>query len=237
LVELPDPAPRPNWVLVQVKAFGVNRSELYTRLGYSGQAVPLPRVPGIECVGEVLNGGGTDLPTGQVVAAAMGQMGRQYDGGYAELALLPRRAVFPLHTQLEWTRLAALLEMYLTACGALYDALQLSYGQTLLIRGGSSSVGMACTSLAQKMGCQVYTTTRRSYKFPDLRQAGATAVIQDYGSVREELLKLAPEGVDAVIDLIGLPATLQESLQCCRPGGTACLLGFLGNDWSYDFFP
>ena len=90
LKEVPDPQSKKNWVLIRVKGFGLNRSELYTRQGYSGDSVTLPRILGIECVGEVIDGGGTDLISGQRVAAAMGSMGRKHDGGYAEMAILYR---------------------------------------------------------------------------------------------------------------------------------------------------
>ena len=101
LVDLPDPEPREGWVLIDVMAFGLNRSELHTRQGQSGDAVTLPRVLGIECVGVVVDAGGTDLAVGRTVAAAMGGMGRTHDGGYATKALIPRSNVFPIDTSLD----------------------------------------------------------------------------------------------------------------------------------------
>jgi NADPH:quinone reductase len=81
--ELPRPQPRPGWVLIRVKAFGLNRSEMYTRQGFS-PSVQFPRVLGIECVGMIEDASDTDFAPGQTVAALMGEMGRAYDGGYAE---------------------------------------------------------------------------------------------------------------------------------------------------------
>src|ERR1043166_5334829 len=92
---VPRPEPRDGWVLIRVEAFGLNRSELHTRLGLS-PSVTLPRVLGIECVGVVEAAPGTDLASGQKVAAMMGEMGRAYDGGYAELTLIPRAHVFAI---------------------------------------------------------------------------------------------------------------------------------------------
>ena len=115
---IPRPEPRPGWVLIQVKAFGLNRSELFTRQGYS-PSVTFPRVLGIECVGVVQAAPGTNLQVGQIVAAVMGGMGRQYDGGYAEYTLVPASQVMPVHTSLPWETLAAIPETYLTAYGAL----------------------------------------------------------------------------------------------------------------------
>ena len=79
--ERPIPQARAGWVFVRVRAFGLNRSELITRAGGSGDAVKFPRVLGIECVGEVVDAPGTSLTRGQTFVAAMGGMGREYDGG------------------------------------------------------------------------------------------------------------------------------------------------------------
>src|SRR5437867_11874981 len=81
--ELPVPRPRPGWVLIRVKAFGINRSELHTRLGLA-RGVTFPRVPGIEATGVVAAAPGGEFEEGQQVATMMGGMGRTFDGGYAE---------------------------------------------------------------------------------------------------------------------------------------------------------
>ena len=88
LEDRPIPAVRPGWVLVRVGAFGLNRAELITRSGGSGDAVTFPRVIGIECAGEVVDASDSDLEVGQAVVAAMGEMGRAFDGGYQQYALL-----------------------------------------------------------------------------------------------------------------------------------------------------
>ena len=102
LVERPIPEPTPGEVTIRVRAFGLNRAELFTRQGDSGSAVPFPRIIGIECVGEVVAAPGTDLHPGQTVAAMMGGMGRRFDGSYAEYTRIPRPSVFPLETSLDW---------------------------------------------------------------------------------------------------------------------------------------
>ena len=139
LEERPIPRPASGWVLVKIRAFGLNRSELVTRAGGSGDAVQFPRVLGIECAGEVVEAPGSDLRTGERVIAAMGGMGRDFDGGYQQYAALPASSVIPVQTTLDWTRLGAVPESFGTAWGSL-DVLALERRQSLLIRGASSSV-------------------------------------------------------------------------------------------------
>lgn len=236
-IEMAAPSPRLGWVHIEVKAFGINRSELYTRQGHSGAAVTLPRVLGIECVGIVLDGGGTDLQPGQKVAAAMGDMGRLHDGGYAEQTVLPRSHVFPIQTDLPWNRFGGLPEMYLTAWGVIREAIDLQPGQSLLVRGGSSSVGLACTSIAKEMGCTVLATTRKPAKSHILKAAGVDHVLIDNGQVEEQVKDIFPEGVNGVVELVGRKHTILDCLQCTAPRGTVGMVGFLGDEWGYTFFP
>src|SRR5947207_11816489 len=178
--ELPVPAVRDGWSLVQVKGTGLNRSELRTRQGHSPN-VTFPRVLGIECVGIVVASTDPMLPDGTTVAAVMGGMGREFDGGYAEYALLPNSLLMPITTTLPWEVLAALPETYLTAQGAL-DALGAVRGR-LLIRGGTSSVGMAAASIASGYGVETAATTRRPGKIDALTAAGVDHVLVDDGSL------------------------------------------------------
>lgn len=235
--EIPDPQAKEGWILIQIKAFGLNRSELYTRQGHSGDAVTLPRVLGIECVGEVLDAGGTDLKVGQKVAAAMGNMGRKHHGGYAEKTLIPRNNVYPIDTNLSWDKFGAIPETYLTAWGVTIEAVGLEENQTLLIRGGSSSVGMACISIAKGLGCTVLATTRKESKKQTLLDAGADHVIIDSGSIKDEVRKIVPEGVHGAAELVGRENTIKDNLLCIRPKGTLGMVGFLGDQWNYEFFP
>ena len=237
LKETPDPQPKKNWVLIRVKGFGLNRSELYTRQGHSGDAVTLPRILGIECVGEVIDEGGTDLIPGQRVAAAMGFMGRKHDGGYAEMAVLPRSHVYPVNTSLSWEELAALPETYLTAWGVLHETIEIQRGQQVLIRGGSSSVGLAAANISRDMGVHVFATTRSETKSAKLRAAGVDEVILDSGPIADEIKNKSNGGVDGVVELVGLPETIMDCLQSCRTRGIVGMVGFLGDQWAYNFFP
>ena len=139
--ERPIPTPGDGQVLVRVKAFGLNRSELMTRKGLSPN-VKFPRILGIECVGEVAVDPSGEFAGGQPVMALMGGMGRDYDGSYGEYTVLPKPQLHPFQSQLPWDILGAIPEMFQTAYGSLHPALGIQPGETLLIRGGTSSVGM-----------------------------------------------------------------------------------------------
>src|SRR5262245_61276806 len=152
--------PVPRWVLVEVKAFGLNGAELKTRLGLADAEVTLPRVPGIEAAGVVAACPSGELEVGQQVVAMMGGMGRQFDGGYAEFTCVPVAQAIPFRSELPWTTLGAVPEMLQTAYGALTVGLDAQPGQTLLIRGGTSSVGLTAVILAERRGLTVLATTR-----------------------------------------------------------------------------
>lgn len=235
--ELPIPAIREGWTLVQVKGAGLNRSELRTRQGHSPN-VKFPRVLGIECVGIVAASADPGLPEGTKVAAVMGEMGREFDGGYAEYALLPSSLLMPVTTRLPWDVLAALPESYLTAQGSL-DALGVMPGGQgrLLIRGGTSSVGMAAASIACGYGVETAATTRRQGKIDALTAAGVDHVLVDAGvSLAANLRSIWPEGPDYVLELVGA-STVVDSLHLVRRGGTVCVAGSLSGWLLPDFEP
>ena len=108
------PVPQRGEVLIRVKAFGLNRSELFTRQGLS-PTVRFPRILGIEAVGLVAQAPGNEFREGDVVATAMGGMGRQFDGGYAEYTCVPATQVQVLKTSLAWETLGAIPEMLQTS--------------------------------------------------------------------------------------------------------------------------
>jgi NADPH:quinone reductase-like Zn-dependent oxidoreductase len=197
-------------VRIRVRAFGLNRSELFTRQGHSPSVV-FPRVLGIECVGTVDDAGGSDLQPGQTVAALMGEMGRAYDGGYAEYTLVPRDHVLPVRTSLPWDVLAALPETWLTARGSVVEAMGVAAGYTLLVRGGTSSVGMAATSLAKHRGVRVLATTRAESKAAALRANGADDVVIDTGGIADDVRQRVPGGVDGVLELVGSTTSTERS--------------------------
>ena len=92
LRHIPKPEPKTGWVLLRVEAFGLNRSELHTRLGLADPNVTFPRVLGIEAAGVIEAAPGTDLPVGSKAVAMVGGMGRSFDGGYADRLIALGRA-------------------------------------------------------------------------------------------------------------------------------------------------
>jgi len=234
--ELPIPNPETGWVLIQVKAFGLNRSELHTRLGLA-EGVTFPRVLGIEAVGVVAEAPGGEFAPGQQVAAMMGGMGRVYDGGYAEYTCVPAAQVIPFTSDLDWARLGAVPEMLQTAYGSLIVGLDAQPGQSLLIRGGTSSVGMAAAILAKDRGLTVLSTTRRRDRLDALAAIGVDHPVLDTGEIAPAVRAILPGGVDLALELVGTP-TLPDTLHSTRVHGVVCFTGMLSNEWTVpDFYP
>jgi NADPH:quinone reductase-like Zn-dependent oxidoreductase len=191
----PIPVPQRGEVLIRVKAFGLNRSELFTRQGHS-PGVKLPRILGIEAAGLVEEAHGGEFAKGDIVATAMGGMGRQFDGGYAEYTCVPATQVQAVQTKLPWETLGAIPEMLQTGWGSLFKSLRLKEGDTLLIRGGTTSVGLAAAAIAKSHGASVASTTRNPARDELLRTSGADRVFIDTGTIAEDVKKVFPDGID-----------------------------------------
>jgi len=223
------PEPVSGRVLIRVMAFGLNRGEMYTRLGHS-PSVTFPRVLGIECAGIVEAAPDTPFEPGQSVIATTGGMGRAYDGGYAEFTSVPAAHVHAVESTLDWTQLAAAPEAFHTAWGALEPALGIQAGQSLLIRGGSSAVGLVAANYAKAKGLTVLSTTRDPAKAGRLREFGVEHVVIDDEAIAPRVRDIMPDGVDAIFDLVGTKV-LDDSFACIRRGGTLCMAGLLGGEW------
>ncbi len=234
IANIPVPTARPGEVLIRVKAFGLNRSELFTRQGHSPN-VKFPRVLGIEAVGIVATAPGGEFQQGDVVATAMGGLGRDFDGGYAEYTCVPSRQLQAIRTSLDWTTLGAMPEMLETAWGSLFRSLRLQKGDTLLVRGGTTSIGLAAAAIAKNFGARVISTTRNPDRASMLRSSGADEIFVDSGAIAKDVRQAYPNGVDKVLELIGT-TTLEDSLQCAREGGVVCMTGIVGNKWAFENF-
>ncbi|MFE9790046.1 zinc-binding dehydrogenase [Nocardia salmonicida] len=173
---------------------------------------------------------GSDLEPGQQVATMMGGMGRAFDGSYAEYTLVPEDQLIPFDTDLPWETVGALPEMFQTAYGSLTTGLDLQRGQTLLIRGGTSTVGLAAATLAKDLGATVVSTTRRAERAQLLRDHGVVHPVIDDGKIADRVRQLFPDGVDAALELVGGLA-LSDTLHAVRPGGTGCFTGSLSDQW------
>jgi NADPH:quinone reductase-like Zn-dependent oxidoreductase len=180
------------------------------------------------------------LPIGGAVVALMGGMGRLYDGCYAEYVIapvtqaLPIRPTLPSESALSWEDLAALPKSYLTASQAL-DTLDLRAGQTLLIRGGTSSVGLCALTLAKDRGARVIATTRQRERMARLTSAGADSALVDTGNVADAVRQIAPDGVAAALELVGA-RTVRDTLGAIAPKGVLCYMGNLGEQTLLESF-
>ena len=229
--DVPRPALKAGWSLVRVRAFGVNHSEIFTRQGLS-PSVSFPRILGIECVGTVEET--TDavrLPAGQRVVSLMGEMGRAFDGGYAEYVLLPNEQIYPVQSELPWEILAAIPETYYTAFGSLKN-LRIEDGYTVLVRGGASGVGIAFLRLVRAQFPHMYIvgSTRRAEQRTRMLAAGySDVVIEEDGILRTD------ERYDRILELVG-PAVMKDSMKHLARGGILCNTGLLGGKWDLEGF-
>ncbi len=233
---VPVPTPRPGWVLIRVLAFGLNRSELHFRQGVASTG-SFPRIPGIEATGVVAAAPGGEFDVGTQVATMMGGMGRDFDGGYAEFVAVPADQVIGFRSDLPWSTLGAVPEMLQTAYGSLVVGLQAADGQSLLIRGGTSSIGMALAVLAKRRGMTVLSTTRKPKNAALLERLGVDHVVIDTGTIAPAVRDLLPDGVDGAVELVGVNV-MRDTLRTVRPGGTVCFTGMLSDEWTIrEFYP
>ena len=234
LKDVPDPVVKKGQVKIKIRAFGLNRAEAITRMGGSGKAVKFPRVIGIECVGEVIDCPGGELTVGQKVCAAMGEMGRAYDGSYAEQTVVPVTNAFPIETKLDWTRFGAIPETYFTAWGCCFHSLKLDQFENpkVLVRPGASALAIAITQIVNHLGGQVIGVTRSEHKVERMRAVGMHKVVVSSDAVYDDVIREWPEGADGIVDTIVSKSSLKDDFAIRNKKAHLCLAGSLTD--SYD---
>ena len=228
--DVPTPDIKEGWSLVKIKGFGINHSEIFTREGKS-PSVQFLRILGIECVGEVAQSSTPVLAVGQKVVSIMGEMGRAFDGSYAEYVLLPNEQIYPVHTDLDWTTLAAIPETYYTAFGSLQQ-LRIALQDRVLVRGAGSGVGVAFAQLlkARFPHIVLHGSTRNPAKATRLQAVGFDEVITEAdGKIQTD------QSYDKILELVE-PATLRDSFSHINEHGIVCNTGQLGNMWYVNDF-
>jgi NADPH:quinone reductase-like Zn-dependent oxidoreductase len=220
--DIPEPESTDGHAVIQVKAFGLNHAELHMR---KGEWAEIADVSGIECVGIVKSCPGGEFAPGTKVAALMGGLGRTINGSYAEYTRAPVANVAAIASGLSWAYLAAIPETYATAWTCLFRNLEIAAGQTLVIRGATSSFGQAALNMAVNAGAKVIATTRSRDRFPTVEALGAVRAEVETPELSKRIAETGK--IDAVLDLVG-NSTILDSLAMLRRGGRACLAGWLG---------
>lgn len=233
--EVDIPQVKKGFDLIKIKAFGVNESEVTSRKGQSDPDFHFPRILGIEGAGVVAKTGpNSKLKVGQKVITMMGGMGRQIDGSYAEYTLVREKNIIPFDSDLDWSIIGALPEMLQTAYGSISEGLHVKKGDYLLVRGGSSTVGLTAAILAHHMGAKVIATTRKENKLAVMNKLGIDYPVLDDKNFKQRVKAITPK-VDKVLELVGF-TTLFEDLRFLKKGGYCCFTGALGGKWTLNNF-
>ena len=246
--DVPDPQPRKDQVLVRVRACAMNHLDIWVRKGLPG--VKLPHIPGSDVAGEIVELGEyvSGLNPGQRVLLApmhfcnhcakcvaglqnqcreFSVLGNAVDGGNCELIVVPAVNVIPIPDSLDFNQAASVPLVFLTAWHMLTGRAAIRPGQTVLILGANSGVGIAGIQIAKQLfQCRVITTAGDEHKMAKARELGADHVINHYQQkISEGVRKITDnEGVDIVLEHVG-PATWDESVRSLKPAGTLVTCG------------
>ncbi|KAJ7632393.1 GroES-like protein [Roridomyces roridus] len=237
LKDVPMPAPRPGYAVIKIESFGINHAEMHMRKGEWAESMP---IIGIECAGTIVSSLPADaIKPGTHVLTLMGGLGRTVNGSYAEFTSAPLTNIVPISpshvAKLGWARLAALPETFATAWTCLFRNLQVEPGERLLIRGATSSLGLAAVKLATHKRAVVSATSRSPEKAGELKALGVQEVLEEGPALADELISSGRKW-DKILELVG-NSTLLGSLKLVRRGGRLCLAGFLGGLDSLEFNP
>jgi len=222
IAEAPVPQPGPGKVLIEVVACGVNRPDLLQRAGNYPPPPGESDVPGLELAGSIVaRGEGVDLPTGENVCALVGS------GGYAEYALADAALCLPIPKGLSPIEAGAIPETFFTVFDNMFTRGRLRAGEWILIHGGSSGIGTTAIQLAKAFGARVIVTAGTPEKCAFCRTLGADHAI-DYKTQDfvEEVGRIAPRGLDVILDMVGGPY-MQRNLSILGLEGRLVQIAFL----------
>ena len=220
----PVPAPRADEVLIRAMAVGVNRPDVAQRSGSYPPPPGASPIIGLECAGEVVAVGGSVArwKVGDRVTALTN------GGAYAEYVTAPEAQTLPWPKGYDAIRAAALPETYFTVWANLFGQGRLKAGETVLIHGGTSGIGVTAIQLAKAFGATVYATAGSPEKVAACRELGADAAIdyraQDF--VEEVKALTGGKGVDVVLDMVGAPY-FAKNVRCLKLDGRLVMIAFL----------
>lgn len=220
--EVPDPVWKPGYVVIEVKAAGVNRADLLQAAGKYPPPPGWPEWPGLECAGIIAQAAPESRwKVGDQVCALLG------GGGYAEKVLVPEGMVMPLPAGCSFKEAACLPEVYTTALLNLVRLGELKKGETVFIQAGASGLGIAATQIAKLIGAKVVTTVGSPDKAEAAKKNGADVVINRKTEAVDEVLMQNP--IDLALDCAG-GALLGKCLPAMNPGGRWILVATLGGE-------
>lgn len=235
LVDDERPTPGPGEVLIEVHVAGVNRPDVLQRSGnYPPPKGASPHL-GLEVAGTIAAvGEGVDRwKVGDRVCALTP------GGGYAEFCLTDARHCLPIPGGLSFLQAAALPETYLTVWANLFDRAQLASGQSVLVHGGSSGIGLTAIQLARQFGATVYTTVGNADKAKACVAAGAQRAInyreEDFAAVIAQ--ETEGRGVDVIIDMVGAPYIVRNIASLALEGCLVQLAFLEGSKFEFDATP
>jgi NADPH:quinone reductase len=209
-VQIPRPSPGPGQILIKVRAAGVNRPDIAQRQGFYPPPAGAPDTMGLEVAGEVVEPAGR-WKAGDAVCALLG------GGGYAEYAVCDPRHALPMPKGLDSTEAAGLPETVFTVYANVFEHGSLKAGETLLIHGATSGIGVTAIQMAKAAGAKVIATGRGAAKAEQARQLGADIAVD---STSEDFAEVAGRegGVDVVLDMVGAPY-FEQNLKALNTGG------------------
>lgn len=225
LTERPLPELKPGEVLIKVHAAGINRPDVFQRLGNYPVPPGASDIPGLEVAGEIVDGdlAGTDLKMGDMVCALV------QGGGYAEFCAAPAAQCLPIPAGMTPVEAASLPETYFTVWSNVFDRAALAEGETLMVQGGSSGIGVTAIGLATALGHRVFATAGSADKCRACEELGAERAInyrdEDFVAVVKELT--GGKGVDVILDMVAGDYVARE-MNCLADDGRIAIIALLG---------